>query len=143
MEPKTFKVTDKFSIGKRDYLIYFIVILVTSISLFASLEIYITLFKPTTNQINLAGQFALIVFVVILTSVFVTGIHNGFGKRRVFLESIYSTSGDADSNGRLKEAAQGYLSGKPDKDGFFEMIGKRTSMEENILKSLDNIKLKK
>ena len=140
MEPKTFTVTDKFPIGKRKYLISFIIILVTSISLFASLGVYIIAIKPTANQINLAGLFALIVFAVVLASVFVTGARSGFGKRGMLVESINSTLGDADYNKRLKEAAQGYVSGKLDKEEFFKMVGKRSSMEESILKSLDNIK---
>ncbi|MGP6294490.1 hypothetical protein [Caldiplasma sukawensis] len=140
MEPKTFTVTNKFPIGKRNHFISFIVILVASICLFASLGVYIIAFKSTANQINLAGLLAIVVFVVVLALMFVIFTSFGFGKRGMLIESIYSTSGDAEYNKRLKEAAQEYISGKIDKNGFFKMVGKETSIEENILKSLDNIK---
>ncbi len=140
MEPKTFTITNKYPVGKRDYFISFIAILITSIILFASLGVYIIAFKPDASQINLAGLLAIVVFVVVLALVFVISTRFGFGKRKMLIESIYSTSGDGEYNKRLKEAAQEYISGKIDRDGFFKMVGKETDMEENILKSLDNIK---
>jgi hypothetical protein len=143
MEPKTFTVTNKFPIGKRGYLGYFVAILVTSICVFVSLGIYIIAFKPTANQINFAGSFALIVFVGVFATLSATGVRSGFGKREMLIKSMNSTSGDADYNKRLKEAAQGYISGKLDEEDFFKMIGSRTNIEEAILKSLDNIKSNK
>jgi len=122
---------------------FLVTLMFAAIGVLGALLIYIYVFRPTDAQITEAATFALIIFVVSLTTIFISYGSFNIGRKRFGVEHVFTNISGEGYSEKLKTASKAYLNGEINEEEFFNEIGKKGATEEKIIEALNKVKVLK
>ncbi len=122
---------------------FLVSLIIASIGVLGALLIYIYVFRPTDAQITEATIFALIIFVVSLTTIFISYRSFNIGRKGFGVEQVFTNISDEGYSEKLKRASKAYLNEEINEEEFFNEIGKKSTTEERIIEALNKVKVLK
>ncbi|OWP57520.1 MAG: hypothetical protein B2I17_00025 [Thermoplasmatales archaeon B_DKE] len=143
MAPRIYTTSTGMNRDKQSRKGFLISLIIASVGVLGALLIYIYVFRPTDAQITVATTFALIIFVVSLTTIFISYPSFNVGRKRFRVEQVFTNISDEGYSEKLKTASKDYLNGEINEEEFFNEIGKKSTTEEKIIEALNKVKVLK
>ena len=140
MGSRIYSVSTGLNKDKQSRKRFLVSLIIASIGILGALLIYIYVFRPSDGRITEASTFASIVFVVSLTTIFISYSSFNVGRKRFGVQQVFTNISDEGYGEKLKTASKAYLNGEINEEEFFNEIGKKGATEEKIIEALNKVK---